>query len=489
MERVRFLKSIHQKPSNSLENRFLRYSNPDSGVIVPPLHKRIDSCILLISKRVLSLLLLLLFLILGCQGTKIDQLLSPASPYEQYVKDLNATSLGTTSMVRQWIEAGKVYLDDTNSVELPHKELVKFDPAQPKAMALSFSAKEGQRIIFSINPISDTTTMYFFDVFEMNPNNEYTAVKSSLHNNTTTFLPKSDGKYALRLQPELLKGGFVELAVEFEGTLSFPIPEKTHRNIASFFGDVRDAGRRTHEGIDVFAPRGTPVVAVSGGRVTRVGNNRLGGKTVSLSSEGYSFYYAHLDSQLVSMGHRVQAGDTLGLVGNTGNAITTAPHLHFGIYGRGRRSLDPMYFFRESPELPSMPLADSTALNSWRRIRRIRSETVNLRSRPSLNSLILSKLKRNEVLKVEGKVQSWFRVRLPDQTQGFIADNLLESTETALSVRDVESSDYLKTHWELPEFNHAFVSGKAELLGHFGGFELIRTAMGDTMWLQKASAF
>ena len=55
-------------------------------------------------------------------------------------------------------------------------------------------------------------------------------------------------------------------------------------------------------------------------------------------------YYAHLDQQLVSPGERVNAGEIVGTVGNTGNARTTAPHLHFGIYAVGRGAIDPYWF-------------------------------------------------------------------------------------------------------------------------------------------------
>ena len=59
---------------------------------------------------------------------------------------------------------------------------------------------------------------------------------------------------------------------------------------------------------------------------------------------GQALYYAHLDSQIVQAGVQVDVGDTLGLVGNTGNARSTSPHLHFGIYRHGEGALDPLPF-------------------------------------------------------------------------------------------------------------------------------------------------
>ena len=80
--------------------------------------------------------------------------------------------------------------------------------------------------------------------------------------------------------------------------------------------------------------------------MTSAGTNRLGGNVVWIfdPSRGQSHYYAHLEKQAVSTGERVKAGDVVGYVGNTGNARTTPPHLHFGIYSRGEGPVDPLPF-------------------------------------------------------------------------------------------------------------------------------------------------
>jgi murein DD-endopeptidase MepM/ murein hydrolase activator NlpD len=87
-----------------------------------------------------------------------------------------------------------------------------------------------------------------------------------------------------------------------------------------------------HHGIDIFAPMGTPLLAVAKGTVFSVGWNNLGGNRLWLrDSQGNEFYYAHLSaySPLAVNGMKVKGGDVLGFVGNTGDAITTPPHLHF----------------------------------------------------------------------------------------------------------------------------------------------------------------
>jgi murein DD-endopeptidase MepM/ murein hydrolase activator NlpD len=96
---------------------------------------------------------------------------------------------------------------------------------------------------------------------------------------------------------------------------------------------ARGAGRK-HEGIDIFAARGTPVHSATEGIVLRVGSNRLGGSVVwVLGPGGQRHYYAHLDRFAdISAGLQVRTGTVLGYVGTSGNAAGTPPHLHYGIY-------------------------------------------------------------------------------------------------------------------------------------------------------------
>lgn len=112
---------------------------------------------------------------------------------------------------------------------------------------------------------------------------------------------------------------------------------------------AREGGRRRHEGIDIFAPRGTPVRAATQGIVLRVGHNRLGGKVVwVLGPGGQRHYYAHLDRFAgVYAGMPVEAGAVLGYVGNSGNAAGTPPHLHYGIY-TAAGAINPYPFLRPS---------------------------------------------------------------------------------------------------------------------------------------------
>ncbi len=125
------------------------------------------------------------------------------------------------------------------------------------------------------------------------------------------------------------------------GSLTCPV------NGAVAFTDTWGAtrsGGRSHEGVDMIAARGTPLVAIETGTVKRMGNGGLGGITVTMTGAGGDeYYYAHLDGWAagLSVGQAVSVGDLLGYVGNTGNAQYTVPHLHFEYHPGGGSAVNP----------------------------------------------------------------------------------------------------------------------------------------------------
>jgi peptidoglycan LD-endopeptidase LytH len=126
--------------------------------------------------------------------------------------------------------------------------------------------------------------------------------------------------------PSVLPSGFPPLQIPVEGIR----PENLRRDF-----DQKRSGGRSHQALDILAPRGTPVVAVADGTIRKLFNSRAGGLTIYQydESEKTCFYYAHLDRYAAGIreGLPVKAGTLIGYVGTTGNAPPSAPHLHFAV--------------------------------------------------------------------------------------------------------------------------------------------------------------
>jgi murein DD-endopeptidase MepM/ murein hydrolase activator NlpD len=121
-------------------------------------------------------------------------------------------------------------------------------------------------------------------------------------------------------------------------------PVKGPVRIGQGWGAPRDGGRRRHQGIDLLAPAGTPLVAVASGTITRLSNQDRGRGGISLwlrDRRGTAYYYAHNQHNLVRLGQRVRAGQLLARVGATGNARGGPPHLHFQLHPGGGRPVSP----------------------------------------------------------------------------------------------------------------------------------------------------
>ncbi len=111
------------------------------------------------------------------------------------------------------------------------------------------------------------------------------------------------------------------------------------------FGDDRDGGDRTHEGQDMFARKGAPIVSPTDAIVTSVGKtdrDSAGKYVYTVNPGGESFRYMHLDTVAnIERGDELEAGDFIGTVGDTGNAPEGVYHLHFEVRDEDRDALDP----------------------------------------------------------------------------------------------------------------------------------------------------
>ena len=125
------------------------------------------------------------------------------------------------------------------------------------------------------------------------------------------------------------------VATPAAGGYVVPVVGVAPADLADTFDDARSEGR-IHDALDILAPRGTPVVAATAGRVLRLFTSERGGLTVyQLGTDGRTvYYYAHLDAYApgLAAGQRLAAGDPVGTVGETGNVAPGNPHLHFAVW-------------------------------------------------------------------------------------------------------------------------------------------------------------
>ena len=428
----------------------------------------------------------------GCRALEEvkDELFDRRTPRERYEAALEAAGLSRTALVRDWTDAGDRALTAAPLVTSPHIEEGYLPPGEPAALALRISARRGQEVVFQAELVGDTTTLVFVEAWRIEADTaarfRQVAVADS-GQRTLRLEPRADADYVFRVQPELLRGGRVRISLTVVPTLAFPILDGKEQTVRSRFGAPRDGGIRDHHGIDIFAPRGTVAVAAAEGRVARVETTTRGGNVVWLRDQrGNALYYAHLDRQYVMEGDWVQPGDTIGFVGNTGNARTTPPHLHFGVYRRGEGPMDPWWFVHHPPGVAPRLVADTALLGTWTRTP---AGEVALRAAPDAKADALGTLAGHTAMRVVAAVGSWYRVRLPDGTTGYLAARLLEpvhlaveTTQLALGKPVLSRPDVTEPSTVMEEWT---ATDSVAVLGRFGDYLLVRTPAGRSGWVAK----
>jgi len=305
----------------------------------------------------LFLLLLALPSFLSCNST-VNKLFGgkDKTPHEIYAEKIEKVPAG-----KQWIEVSNNILLNTKAVQLPYKQLGYFPAGKPRALALEFTAQRGEQINFDLRSSVSTDPVVYADVFKDNAGTVDHIVSADEDSSHFSFDVEETGTYILRLQPQMETNVQYDLAIAAAPSLGFPVAG-TKARVVSVWGDSRDNGARKHEGIDIAATRLTPAIAAADGYISSVKDGGLGGKTVNMKvkDRNLSLYYAHLDQQLVQEGQYVKKGDTIGLVGNTGNAKHSSPHLHFGIYTYGG-AIDPLPFVNKiNKSIPAPAAKDLT---------------------------------------------------------------------------------------------------------------------------------
>ncbi len=338
---------------------------------------------------------------------------------EVYKRDFNISD----ELYSLWEQQHETGLQDSLKIELPFAENGHFSSRSFPIYAYEMNLNIGEIFNFEIftDSIDDLVFIDFYRITGDSIKNFDKIESAEIDQKLFQYEIKESGDYKIVIQPAIETQTDFVLKFDKKPAYFFPVAEGQNSNIQSYWGAARDGGARSHEGIDIFAKRGTPVLAATNGRIGFTGEKGLGGKQVWLrdTKRGQSLYYAHLDSIAKTSGS-VKTGDTLGFVGNTGNARTTPPHLHFGIYKRG--AINPLHFVKQAEEFkPEISKFDKKSTNLI-----TKSSIANLRDKPTTSrSQILGQAKNKDTLQLLGKTGDWYHVRPKNKSASFIHESLV----------------------------------------------------------------
>ncbi|MCP4898182.1 MAG: M23 family metallopeptidase, partial [bacterium] len=389
-------------------------------------HQSSRSRAVLIRPGILSFAFILTFAT-GCRREIVPEPYRPTSDHDAYRHSLVEMGLDNSALGRDWIMAAKRSLDESVFVTTPIREARYVDHGEAFAIAYGFDVPRGRQLEIAVTFESVEPSRVFVDLFrvsgETSPERVHVA-SADRDDLRLKFEPRWDGRYVLRVQPELLREGRCEIVIRQDAALAFPVQGKNQSAIGSRFGDPRDGGRRIHRGVDIFAPRHTPVLAPADAFVHHVGENRLGGRCIWLRDREHSRYYylAHLESWIATENTWVKQGDPVGTVGNSGNARTTPPHLHFAV-SANRSFIDPYPFLRRG-EPEATPISGNLELlGRW------------ARSRADLSSATPAEMSipRYTPMRIIGAAANRFQVRLPGGQVDWLPARHIESAVASLS--------------------------------------------------------
>ena len=365
----------------------------------------------------------------SCSNKGPLSIFNKLSPHDAYAQRLKDAGLDKSAMGDTWLQKADSSLNTALNISIPYKETGYFSAEKIPSATLRFDAKRGQKLHITLSKKPESKFSIYLDLWQENsPVDRRLLASADTTGSTLDYEVKENGKYILRLQPELLRSGEYTLTITAGPSLSFPVSSSGKPSIGSFWGDGRDEGGRKHEGIDIFATKHTPAIAAANGVVTGVRENTLGGLVVFMRPQDrdYTLYYAHLDKQLVQDGQTVHTGDTLGLVGNTGNARTTPPHLHFGIYTNGG-AIDPLAFV---DRIVTNPKPVTAPLNLLSATARTTNKINRLYKEPNEKALVRQTLPLSTALHIDAATDGWYKATLPDGSQGYIHSREVSSAST-----------------------------------------------------------
>ena len=407
------------------------------------------------------------------------------SPHEKHAENMVAE--GLLQEASRWESSARYALNFPIGTSLPYAERRILDvDTFNRATAFEIALSQEQRINIVTLPSRNSRAPVFIDIFEKGVGDakfKRLASKEN-HESSLQFDAPRKGSYFVRIQPGYQAKGLVDITIASQPRFPFPVENYSAKAVQSFFGASRDAGKRKHKGIDIFAKRGTPVLSVSSGRVYKAADTPRGGLNVWVRHEGYSFYYAHLDRIDVKQGQTLKVGQQLGTVGNSGNARTTRPHLHFGIYKGFRGAIDPFPLVDNSHEFVERDIKKVTLVPRWLAVD---TAVLNVREGPGTDSTILQKLKRHMLVQVEAMSGDWLRVATAEGFHGYVARHLMAKPEVTSWKADKPYHLVSEPYAQAPVLMDINEGEVLESFGGFGRFRMVRMESGLTAWAKSST--
>ena len=415
-----------------------------------------------------------------------EGLFKKRSPHQIYTQRLKEADLDKTAMGRAWLAVAESILRNPLAIVIPYKETGYFAADRVQAASFRFEAQQGEKLTITLSKKPLENFNIYVDLIEGDSASAAFDILASADStgNDLKFDVDNSGFYLLRLQPELLRSGEYTLTITRGPSLAYPIKAAGISHIQSFWGDTRSDYRK-HEGIDLFAAFRTPVVAAADGVVSGVRETNLGGKVVWLRPEnkGFRLYYAHLDTQFVTDGQRVGLGDTLGLMGNTGNARSTPPHLHFGIY-TSNGAVDPFPFVNRNLPQPAAIKASLANLNLTVRTNVRHSKFY---SSPGGDEKSSRSLPLQTTLLVAAASGDMYKATLPNGMTGYISSKSVDKVTEPIRRYNLPAEQPLLSEPVITAARKTILSsGKpVNILGGYEDFYLVSDGDGVMGWIKK----
>ncbi len=404
---------------------------------------------------------------------------------QQLTRKLVSDRQISPSSIDDWEWQALRSLNEPLPLELPYAEQWLLFGSETQVITFDISATQNRILEITSDRQPTAQGGMFVEIFE--PMGErHRVVATSNPTDTHLRWPVSrTGTYRIRVQSLPGSVGAFALTLDEQFAFEFPVATDSPKPVQSFFGMPRDGGRREHHGIDIFAPRHTPVVAATDGYIARVATSTRGGLHIwQRGSDEYgnpigSLYYAHLEDTHVSAGTWVNRGTQIGTVGNSGNAISTPPHLHFGLYQRSAGPQDP---------LPWTGLARQATLtipngHRWPAWVSIARESVNVRTGPGTEYAVETTIDGGELVALQAATSGWLRVRTGSGVSGFLADTLVDPPTPQPITLQGPTQVQASPDPSSPILIELVSGTVAARLGRFGNARLVQTESGLQGWI------